>query len=89
MRPAKRRPTKKRIKCTPRNDIGLELVNWVRGIVRSNHELTSVLERLRGSYKLLLAGMDITDAEEILWQVDGTLLNAERSTVLLSSGARE
>jgi len=40
---------------------------------------------LLGSSNLLLAGMSITDAEEILWQVDGALLNLERSIVLMSN----
>jgi hypothetical protein len=73
--------TRKRRKCGFRKDVGLELVDWVRTIVQSNQELVSVLERLRCSYTLLLAGTSITDAEEILWQVDGALLNVKRSTV--------
>jgi hypothetical protein len=83
MRRAKRRTTRKRLKCgLPRNVVRPELVNCVRVIVRSNHELRSALERLLGSYQVLVAGMPITDAEEILWQVDGTLQNAERATVI-------
>jgi hypothetical protein len=91
MRHAKRRTPRKRLKCgLPRNVVRPELVNCVRVIVRSNHELQSALERLLGSYQVLVAGMPITDAEEILWQVDGTLQNAEPATVvalgLLSAG---
>jgi len=85
MRRAKRRPTQKRLRCGARNDLGLELFDWVRRIVRSNHELASVLERLRFSYELLLAGMIITNAEEILCQVDEALQKDERSTVVMSN----
>lgn len=84
MRHTMRRPTNKLLKrALPRNEIGLELVKWV--IVRSNHELQSALERLLGSYGDLLAVTPIGDAEEILWQVNTTLQNAERATVIALS----
>jgi hypothetical protein len=70
-------------RALPRNEIGLELVKRV--IVRSNHELLYALERLLGSYSVLLAGTPIGDAEEILWQVNTTLQNAERATVIALS----
>jgi hypothetical protein len=61
----------------PQDGIGPQLVSWVRGVVKSNNELVPALERLRRSYKMLLAGKPVTDAEEILWQVDGALKDAE------------
>jgi hypothetical protein len=63
----------------PQDGIGPQLVSWVRGVVRSNNELVPALERLRRSYKMLLAGKPVTDAEEVLWQVDGALKDAEAS----------
>ena len=87
MRSARRRPAR-RLKCSVRTDLGLELLNWVRRIVRSNDELAAVLTRLRDSYNLLLAGISVTDADEILRGVDGALLDAEQSTVLMSNSLR-
>jgi len=63
----------------PQDGIGPQLVRWVRGVVKSNNELVSALERLRRSYKTLLAEKPVTDAEEILWQVEGALGCAEKS----------
>ena len=63
----------------PQDGIGPQLVSWVRGVVKSNNELVPALERLRRSYKMLLAGKPVTDAEEVLWQVDGALNGAEAS----------
>lgn len=67
-----------------------QLVAWVRGIVKSNNELVSALSRLRRSYKTLLAGMPVTDAEELLWQVEGALQEADRcKNAFASHSARE
>jgi hypothetical protein len=85
IRPKKGNPQKRLKSGLPRNMVGPELVNTVRVIVGSNRELPCAPERLLGSYRVLLVGTPITDAQEILWQVDGTLLNAERSSVLMSS----
>ncbi len=63
----------------PQDDVGPQLLSWVRGVVRSNDEFVPALERLRRSYNVLLAGKPVTDAEEILWQVEGALKDAERS----------
>jgi len=74
----------------PPDRIGLQLVTWVRGIVKSNNELVSALSRLRRSYKALLAGMPVTDAEELLWQVEGALQEADRcKNAFASYSARE
>jgi hypothetical protein len=67
----------------PKEGIGPQLVKWVRGVVRSNDQLVPALERLRSSHKALLAGKSVTDSEEILWQVEGALKDAERSTNVL------
>jgi hypothetical protein len=68
----------------PRDGIGPQLVSWVRGVVKSNDELVLALTRLRRSYKVLLAGKPDTDAEQVLWQVEGALQEAERSKNLLA-----
>jgi hypothetical protein len=69
----------------PQDGIGPQLVSWVRGIVRSNNELVPALERLRRSYIVLLAGKPVTDAEEVLWQVEGALIDAEKSKLFSAS----
>jgi hypothetical protein len=68
----------------PKEGIGPQLVKWVRGVVRSNNQLVPALERLRSSYKALLVGKSVTDSEEILWQVEGALKDAERATNVLT-----
>jgi hypothetical protein len=74
----------------PQDGIGLQLVTWVRGIVKSNHELVSALSRLQRSYKALLAGMPVTDAGELLCQVEGALQEADRcKNAVASYSARE
>jgi hypothetical protein len=49
-----------------RQDVEMKLVNWVRGVAESNDELVHALNRLRVSYKVLLSGEPVTDAQEIL-----------------------
>jgi hypothetical protein len=63
----------------PEDAVAMQLLIWIRGVVESNRELVCALERLRRSYGLLLAGNSVTDGEEILWQVEGALKDAERS----------
>ncbi len=62
-----------------RYSVETKLLSWVRGIVQSNDELVRGLECLRDSYKALLAGQSVTDAAEILWQVEVALSDAKRS----------
>jgi hypothetical protein len=61
----------------------MQLLIWIRGVIESNRELVRVLERLQRSYKALLAGNSVTDGEEILWQVEGALKDAEISRTML------
>jgi hypothetical protein len=70
----------------PQDDVEERLLTWIRGIVQSNHELVGVLERLRHSYKALLAGNPVTDAVAILWQIEVALKDAERSKNALALG---
>ena len=60
-------------------DVELRLVNWIRGVAESNNELVDALNRLRLSYKVLLGGESVTDAHEILSQVEGVLRNADKA----------
>ena len=62
------------------------LMAWVRAIAQSNGQLVLTLERLRLSYETLLAGGTIKDADELLWQVERALTNAERAKNLLAPG---
>jgi hypothetical protein len=59
------------------DDITNRLLSWIRGIVQSNHEFADAF--LRFSYKALLAGTSVRDAEQVLWQVEVALKDAERS----------
>jgi hypothetical protein len=80
-----RPPNKKPLRFPgPHDDVTTRLLNWVRGIVQSNHELVDALERLRFSYKEHMAGTSVRDAERILWQVELALKNAERSNNALA-----
>jgi len=75
-----RPPNKKPLRFpVPHDDVTTRLLSWIRGIVQSNHELVDALERLRFSYKALLAEASVRDAEPILWQVEVALKDAERS----------
>ncbi len=82
-----KKPSKKKVLefTMPQDGIGPQLVSWVRAVVKSNNELVPALERLRRSYKVLLAGKSVTDAEEVLWQVEGALQDAEKSTNFFAS----
>jgi hypothetical protein len=89
--PHARKPPNKVLELAlPVDDIGPQLVRWVRGVVKSHDELVLALTRLRRSYKVLLAGKPGTDVEEVLWQVEGALQRAERSkNVLVRDTAQE
>jgi hypothetical protein len=82
------RPLKKKLLTLPipQDDVETQLLIWIRGVVQSNHALVGALKRLRNSHKALLAGKSVTDAEEILWQVEVALQDTERSKNLLASG---
>jgi hypothetical protein len=69
----------------PQDDVEERILTWIRGIVQSNHQLVGVLERLRHSYKALLAGKPVTDSEKILWQVEVAVKDAEKSKKALDS----
>jgi hypothetical protein len=55
---------------------------WIRDLVRSNSELVPALEHLRRSYRVLQAGGPVTDAEEVLWQVERALKDAEIASLI-------
>jgi hypothetical protein len=59
-------------------DVEIKLVNWVRGVAESNDELVHALNRLRVSYKALLSGESVTDAPEILREVEDVLTGAAK-----------
>jgi hypothetical protein len=55
----------------------MKLAFWIQDVVLSNSALEPALKRLRRSYRLLRAGEPITDAEEVLRQVDLALTDAK------------
>jgi hypothetical protein len=57
--------------------IDTQLAYRIRELVQSNSELAPALERLRRSYRVLHAGKPVTDAEEVLWQVEQALKHLE------------
>jgi hypothetical protein len=83
------RPLKKKLLTLPvaQDDVETQLLSWIRGVVQSNHELVGAMKCLRHSYKALLAGKSVTDAEEILWQVEVALMGREESKNVLASGS--
>lgn len=46
---------------------------------KSNHELVAALERIRDSYKAMMAGESISNAEGILITVEASLKKAEKA----------
>lgn len=65
---------------TTQDETERQLLNWIRGVVESNNKLVPALERLRQSYRAILAGNPATNADEVLWQVETALKHAERVT---------
>jgi hypothetical protein len=77
----RKRPPDKEVLGFPGSQDSVEgnLLCWVRGVVQSNDQLVTALERLRSSYKVLQTGESVPDAAETLWQVEVALRDAERS----------
>jgi hypothetical protein len=67
----------------PQASIEGELEKWFRGVMQSNHDLMSALERLRDSYKGLLAQKKVTETDQaVLMAVEITLRNARNARAL-------
>jgi hypothetical protein len=83
---AKKLPDKKLLSFpTSHDSVETKLLGWIRGILQSNDQLVEALEHLRLSYKVLQTGKSVPDAAEILWQVEVTLSEAQRSRNALAS----
>jgi hypothetical protein len=61
------------------NNIEVQLVNWIAGLVQSNNDLAIVLVRLRDSYRIALVGGLTTDAKDIMALVEIALRDAENT----------
>ena len=60
-----------------------KLEKWFRGVIQSNKDLISALERLRDSHQLLLAERPLTEADQaVLLAVQITLNNARNAQIL-------
>jgi hypothetical protein len=59
-----------------------QLEKWFRGVVRSNHDLMTALERLRDSYKLLMPQPPSETDKAVLAAVETTLHNARNARLL-------
>jgi hypothetical protein len=62
--------------------IDTQLAYRIRELVQSNSELVPALEHLRRSYRVLHAGKPVTDAEEVLWQVERALRHLETLSLI-------
>ena len=62
--------------AVPQAAIERQIEDWLQRIVESNDELVVVMERIRDSYRALLAGKPVKDDDEILAQVETALQNA-------------
>ena len=78
-RPAERKITESTVTY---ESIETELALWIRELVQSNSELVPALERLRRSYRVLQAGRPVSDAEEVLRQVERALKDAEVASLI-------
>ena len=60
-----------------------QLEKWFRGVVRSNYDLMSALERLRDSYKGLVAEKTLSEGDQaVLLAVEIALRNARNARSL-------
>jgi hypothetical protein len=68
---------------TPQASVEGELEKWFRGVMKSNHDLVFALERLRDSYKQLLGGRAVSEANQaVLMAVEITLRDARNARAL-------
>jgi hypothetical protein len=65
--------------AVPQEAIEVKSDTWNRRIFESNNELAIALRRIRDSYCMLLAGVAVKNADEILAQVRATLTKAEKA----------
>ena len=66
------------VPAKPSHDGKLE--KWFRGVIQSNHDLMTALERLSDSYKGLLGGNPMTERDQaVLLAVRITLNNAKHA----------
>lgn len=68
--------------AAPQASVEGELEKWFRGVMQSNHDLIFALERLRDSYKQLLAEKVSQADEAVLMAVEITLRNARNARAL-------
>jgi hypothetical protein len=67
----------------PKASVEGKLEAWFRGVIQSNLDLMTALERLSDSYKGLLANKTLTEADQaILLSVQITLNNARNAQIL-------
>ena len=69
--------------ATPQASVEGELEKWFRGVMKSNHDLVFALERLRDSYKQLMAERAVTETNQaVLLAVEITLRDARNARAL-------
>jgi hypothetical protein len=82
MNETKKPPGRELLESGAPRDVESQLLTWIRGVAESNNELVDALNRLRLSYKVLLGGEPVSDANEILRQVEGALRSADKAKYL-------
>jgi hypothetical protein len=59
------------------------LEKWFRGVMQSNHDLMTALERLRDSYREAMKGRSVTERDQaVLMAVEITLRSAKNAQAL-------
>ena len=82
MNETKKPPSNDFLETGYRQDVEMKLVTWIRGVAKSHTELVHALNRLRVSYRALLSGESVTDASEVLRQVEEALKGAVKANDL-------
>ncbi len=69
--------------AVPEEPLEGKLEKWFRGVMQSNQDLMIALERLRDSYRGLLAEKTLSEADQaVLLAVQITLTNARNAQIL-------
>jgi hypothetical protein len=56
-----------------------QLEKWFRGVMQSNRDLVTALERLRDSYKVLLTKRPVSEADHAILKAVEIILNSAKN----------
>jgi hypothetical protein len=84
-----KQPTRKVLQfALPKEAIEAQLETWIAGIAANNEELVVALERLRDMCNAMIVGGTVTNASEVLAQVEVALKNAAKAQTVISRRCR-